>query len=219
MKIRSKLILALLLVALVPLAVASVPSYYVAERSLKDGAQRHLESVATTQEHGIEASVDQNLEKLVLVASRTQLRVSLRNYIQARSSADQEKMNTILLDARSSVGSFEALSVLTLEGEVVASTNPQDIGANHAGERLLTAGQVASPGDIFLLDDAAGLKLQLAAPLILEGESLGVIAIVSDADSITSAITEYTGLGDTGETELAGRNRTPMIGVCTFAAG
>lgn len=206
MKIRTKLILALLFTALVPLAVASVLSYYLAETSLKDQALRQLESVAEIQRNRVEASIDQNLERLALVASRTQLRVSLRNYIQARSGAEREKMNAILFDARSSIASFEDISVVALDGEVMASTNLDEIGANHASEGFFTAGQVASRGDLLFLGDDDRPRFQLAGPLILEGELLGVIAIVSDADSITSAITDYAGLGDTGETQLAARN-------------
>lgn len=46
----------------------------------------------------------------------------------------------------------------------------------------------------------------MSAPLVLDGELLGVIMVDSTAEGIVSLLTDYTGLGRTGETVLGERN-------------
>jgi len=134
MKTRTKLILAFVIVSLVTLPVASFIAYSTAEKALTDEILNRLESAAEIQGHRLESIVDQNLERLALVSSRTQLRLSLENYTRDPRTEYQDTMNQILLDARSSISSFRDLSVLTLDGKIVASTDTAKIGTNHFSE-------------------------------------------------------------------------------------
>jgi PAS domain S-box-containing protein len=203
MKINTKLLLAFVIIALIPLGVISILSYVNAKEALTHQVLSHLESVAEIQSNRVESIVEQNLERLNLVSSRTQLRMSLDSFINNPNADDQDKINKILLDARSSVSSFRDISVLTLDGEVVASTDAAKIGGTRLNDEVFIRGQNENTADIFFLDENQSLCVYLSGPLYLESKLLGVVVIESTGDSILSAISDYTGLGTTGETQLA----------------
>ena len=97
MKIKPKLTLAFILASLVPLVILSIFSYNNAKETVTNGVLNQIQSVAVIQKHRIESIISQNLERLALVSSRTQLRISLDSYLKQNSTADQEMMNDILL--------------------------------------------------------------------------------------------------------------------------
>lgn len=203
MSIRARLTLAFLAISLVPLAVVSIISWTTARRSVRAEVLDHLESVATVQAHRLEAIVNQNLERLSLVASRTQLRICLDRYSRERQMADVENMNQILTDALDSIPAFEAISVLDLNGVVVAATEPARIGEELADSEVFIRGLEERVADMVFLDDAGEVKVRLAGPLSLNYETIGVLVIRTSVDNILDLVRDYAGLGRTGETVLA----------------
>jgi len=203
MKINSKLTLLFLLISLIPLAVIGIFSYSMAKKALTQQVLNQLESLVVVQKNRVESIVAQNLERLVLVSSRTQLRLSLEDFIRDPRSEYQDMMNRILLDARSSISGFRNISVLTLNGKVVASTDLAKIYTEHSDEEFFIRGQIENSADIFFLDEDQNLKAYLSGPLYLENKLLGVVVIESDLDNIISLVKDYSGLGETGETLLA----------------
>ena len=228
MNIKTKLRLAFLLISWLSLTVTTLLSYVIAREALTQQVFNHLESVAVIQEHRVSAIVAQNLERLSLVASRTQLRLSLASFMRLRqaqtstnsgtdtgtvepSSGDeatkhQKRMNEILADALSSIPDFRAIHVLTLEGTVAASTDSGAIQKNHADQEFFVLGQQESNADLFFLDDNGNLGAYLSAPLRLNDQLLGVIVIETEVENIIALVSDYSGLGQTGETFLAKRD-------------
>jgi len=207
MKIKAKLISVFLLVCLIPLMVTSIFSYIIAKRTLTQQVLNQLKSISVAQQNRLKSIIEQNLERLVLVSSRTQLRISLANYIKENSSAEQEKMNKILHDARSSITSFEDIHVLNLIGEIVASTSQTMIGTTHSNEEFFARGLKENCADLLFLDKTQNLKIYLSGPLYFEEKLIGVVAIKSNVDNIMSLVQNYSGLGKTGETLLAKRDK------------
>ena len=203
MKIRNKLLLAFLLVSFIPLTIVSAFSYFSNKNSLTDEVINHLNTVVKMQTHRVESVVEQNIERLALVSSRTQLRISLSSFIDNPNADERGRMNSILLDARSSIASFVDISIVTLDGKVAASTNEAEIGADYSGNELFIRGQAENNADTFVLDEGDNLCMCMSGPLYLDGELLGVALIESTADTIIFAIQDYEGLGETGETLLA----------------
>jgi signal transduction histidine kinase/ActR/RegA family two-component response regulator len=206
MKINPKITLAFLLISLVTLGTTSLLAYFNTKKTLIQEVLDHLESVAAIQQNRIESIIDHNLERLALVSSRTQLRLSLESFINDPKSEYQDKINRILLDARSSISNFKDLYVLTLDGKIVASTDKAKIGTKHYDEEFFTRGQIKDNADILFLGTDQSLRVCLSGPLYLEDKLLGVVAIESDMDNIISLIKDYSGLGKTGETLLAKRS-------------
>ena len=205
MKIRPKLTFTYLVISLVALIVTSAISYNIAKKSLTEKVLNQLESVATIQKNRLESIIEQNLERLNLISSRTQLRLSLEEYIGDPKEEYQNKINLILRDVRSSIASLRDVSVLTLNGAIMASTDSASIGTNHSGEAYFLRGKKKGCADIFFFNEDKKLSAYLAGPLYLENKLLGVIVVESDVENIISLVEDYTGLGKTGEMLLAKR--------------
>jgi len=200
MKVYKKISLVFIITSLIAIALISIASYLIARTSLTDQVIKHLESIASMQNDRLEILFDHNLENLALVSSRTQLRLSLKDYIRNPQTRYQDTMNRILRDARSSIKDFKDISVLTLDGKVVASTDLSRTGMTQIDEEYFIRGQRGSVGDIFYLDENKDLMMQLAVPLVLQNTILGVIEVTATAQAITSMVTDYSALGETGYT-------------------
>jgi C4-dicarboxylate-specific signal transduction histidine kinase len=163
MKIKPKLTLAFILAGLVPLVILSIFSYTNAKETVTNGVLNQLQSVAVIQKHRVESIISQNLERLALVSSRTQLRINLDNYLKQGSTADQERMNVALRDSLASITDFEAIHLLDLNGEVVASTNETMIGSSLANEEAFTRGRAEeNSGAVLFLDEDEELENHLS---------------------------------------------------------
>lgn len=206
MKINAKLILAFLLLCLVPLIVTSILSYFMVQGAFTQQILNQFKAITAVQQTGLETIIDQNLKILALVSSKTQLPITLANYIRENNSADQENMNKILYDLRSSIATFEDIHILNLQGEIVASTSQTIIGTTHSNEEFFTKGLEENSADLLFLDETQNLKIYLSGPLYLEKNLIGVVAIKSNVDNIISLIQNYSGLGKTGETLLVKRD-------------
>ena len=206
MKIRSKLILAFLATSLPLLIVTNGLLYSDEKKNLTKQIFNHLESVASIQHNRIRGIIAQNIERWSLVASRTQLRISLANFINNRANGQQVRMNAILQDALAPINDFKNIIVLDLDGTVIASTDADKIGKDHSAAQFFKRGQTGPSVDLFFLDQDQQIRTYLAGPLYQDKQLLGVLVIESSVVNIISSISDYTGLGTTGETILAKRD-------------
>jgi PAS domain S-box-containing protein len=203
MRIGRRLLVAFLLVVLFPLLLAQYVVYVVGANSLTRRVLSQLESVAAVQEQRIEGIHDRNLERLSLVSSRTQLRLSLAAFVEDAGLEHQTKMKMILRDALASTDGFEEVSVLTLDGRVAASTDPAETGRDRSEDEAFLKGRKGNSADTFLLDEKNRVRIFLSGPLVLDGRPLGVVVVRSRADTILAVVSDFSGLGETGETILA----------------
>jgi len=206
MKIHSKLILAFLFIALSLVILTNGLLYVSAKKSLTRQILNQLESVASIQHHRIRGIVAQNLERWGLVASRTQLRISLAAFNVDGSHEQQVMMNAILHDAMEPISDFKNISLFALDGTIIVSTDTENIGENHADAVFFVQGQQKISVDHFFFDKDQRLMVTLSGPLYLQNKLLGVLVIESVVDNIITSISDYTGLGKTGETILAKRD-------------
>jgi len=209
--VNRRLVIGALLILLFPLLVTHALCYMAAASMLEDRALSQLESVASMQKKRVAAIIAQNGERLRLVSSRTQLRLNLAAFLAGHDGEQQAKMNKILQDARDSIPCFQDISVLDLEGTVVASTDPEQVGRTLKGEEAFTKGGRGVCDDLLSLDDTGRLMFLLAGPLMLEGRPLGVVVIRADADTLVSLARDYSGLGETGETILVARTEAGAV--------
>ncbi|MBF0187802.1 MAG: response regulator [Magnetococcales bacterium] len=206
MTIRARLLLTLLPIFLGALLLVVVFTMVSAREMLTQRTLDHLHSIASAQHNRIQHIIDQNLERLRLVTSRTQLRLSLHAFTENGSVHHRSKMTRILKDARRSIPDFRLISIYDPRGRVVASTDPTRLdNRNEEDEACFLQGQDSNHADTLFLDDDSAPMLRLCGPLLLDGEVIGVLAIESTAETILDAIRDTSGLGATGEILLLRR--------------
>ncbi|HEY5601507.1 MAG TPA: ATP-binding protein [Gammaproteobacteria bacterium] len=202
MKIRAKLSITYLTVSLLALVFISVFIYFYVKKTLTAEIFSHLESVSSIQTHRIQGIIEQNLERLRLVSSRTQLRISLNRYLQNHDPVDREKIQLIINDALQSIRSFKVISILDKNGNIVISTEPARINRNYARSDFYTNALTENNAKHFFLDENKELQLYLSGPLTISEKIIGILMIESDAENIVTLIKDYSGLRQTGETVL-----------------
>lgn len=207
MKIRTKLGLTYLTMSFLALVFISIFLYSYFKEILTNEVLNHLESVSSIQKHRIEAIIAQNLERIRLVTSRTQLRLSLDSYIQTGKQNDYEKIRIILKDALDSISSFNAISILDLKGKVLVSTDGSRMNRDYSDAEFYPVAIKKNSAEHFFLDDNQQLNLYLSGPLTINENLIGILLIESDATNIVSSLKDFSGLGQTGETVLGRKDR------------
>lgn len=202
MNIRTKLSITYLTISLLALTIISAFIYFFVKNTLAEDVLSHLESVSFIQANRVDGIIEQNLERLRLVSSRTQLRISLSEYLKNRNKKHLEKLQLIINDALSSISSFSVISILDLSGNVIASTNPDRTNLNYRQFDFYENAKVDNRAEHFFLDENNNLKIYLSGPLTISNKLVGILLIESDANNIISLINDYSGLRQTGETFL-----------------
>ena len=207
MKIRTKLGLTYLVFSLLLLTFISVIYYNYTKSVLEKEVLEHLRSVSAIQQHRIEDMVEQNLERVRLVSSRTQLRIGLNNYLKTSDHQHLDKISRDIDDALRSVSSFEIISILDIDGNILTSSQPQRVGHNYNSYDFFKESLKRNTAEYFFLDSENQLKIYLAGPLTINEEVIGMILIESDVNNMISSLNDYSGLGQTGETVLGRKNQ------------
>ncbi len=203
MSIRSKISNGFLLVALTLSLLLTGGAYWIAHKTNEKLVTDHLSSVVSIQKHRVEQFLAWNRERVALVASRTQLRLTLDKYLKAPRQQYLDKMHRILKDALNSVRDFKSVSLVNLQGKVVASTEPDKIGRQFRFSNFRQSGSGDNPATQKLnLNEKQQLSIELLGPLLLDDKLLGRVWIEMDGGELVNIISDYTGLGETGETVL-----------------
>ncbi len=202
LKLRSRFLTAFLTLGTLPLLVLGLLFLSTFMQAQMDRIHGHLLSVAAIQQARLEAILQQNEERLALVASRTQLRLSLRRYLQDQDPAAQLRMVRILQDAVSSIPDLIQITLYSPQGRVVASTRADRLGQDHFDPELFALSRSTNVVDRLYLDDEGKSRVILTGPVSLDGENLGVIVLRSDVQNLLASLGDYSGLGETGETVL-----------------
>lgn len=214
MDIRTKLVFALVAVSLGSMLALAAIGYSIAGNLLEDVSTRQLEALAESKKQDLEKVFRGWQDRVGLIASRTQLRHSLRDHNTSHGESDRDVIKRILDDARASARTTMQLSVFDAHGHPVVSTpnaRPDTI-ATLAADRMDAVERASAglDGDGTPRSDAVyeGLfaepsqppRVQFLTPLRLDGERIGWLEVRLGADELTEVAGNYTGLGETGET-------------------
>ncbi len=202
MNLRHKLLASLLGVSLLPLTIFGFLFFQSYRQDLTQSVDRQLRSVAAIQQSRLSAIMLQNQERLALVASRTQLRISLERFLRTGEAADQQRMTRILNDAVGSIADLEEITVYSPEGVAVAATDTAQLGSPHFDPSLFRRSLSEPVVDRIIRTEAGQTRILFTGPMTLDGVTLGSILIRSQVQNLQASLLDYSGLGQTGETIL-----------------
>ncbi len=204
MDIRTKLVFALVAVALASMAALGAIMYTSARGLLREVRLEQLEGIAAAKEEALESIFEGWREQVDLIASRTQLRVSLREYERSGSRAAASQILRILTDVIRSAETVESVTVYDTGGRVAASVHR---GGSDSG-MVVPAGAdlpTTEGGATYL---AVGLPpggpplVSFASALFLEGARVGALHTVLSGGELLELAANVETLGETGETMI-----------------
>lgn len=213
MDIRTKLVFAMVAVALGSMLALGAVMYVSAGNALRERRLEQLDGIAESMKDGLEEVHLGWRDRVSLVASRTQLRESLREHNLNGDSASSARIRRILADAVGAVDILESLAVYDLEGELVASAGwgrqtdlPERLASSPSPEpRTVYEGVSISPDD--------SLRVGYAAPLALDGAVQGVLHARLSARALLDLTQNRSRIGATGEMLIVLRDAQGIVRV------
>ncbi|MEJ2313080.1 MAG: PAS domain S-box protein [Gemmatimonadales bacterium] len=205
---RTKLVFALVAVSLGSMLALGAFTYRSARGLLREDSLEQLEGLAETKKEGLEHIISGWQDRAHLIASRTQLRLSLRDYNRSASPVARDLIERILIDALGSVATVDYLAIYDLEDRLVASASRGPGGEAAAARfRASVSGDAADLGDGVRYQGVAipaetTLLVGTSVDLVLEGNRLGALQIVLDGREVVDLAGNPQGMGDTGETMI-----------------
>ncbi len=205
--IRTKLVFALVAVTLGSLLVFGTLMYGVADGMISDAAEEQLEGLAASGEDALESIMYGWKERVQLIASRTQLRVNLREYNDSGDSGAAIRIGRILGDAATSVRSVAALAVFDARGQLVVQMG---LGSDSALADISPESFPEEPGEVRFLGESvtelAFPQVGYSTQLIIDSEHVGYLFVLLNGQRLVGLVDDTTGLGETGELMVVARD-------------
>lgn len=197
MTIRSKIIIILLGITLFPICLVGLLSFYVASNIIITTVLGELNSIASIQEARINYIVSMDKEELRLIVKHKRFLEALNSYYKEGKIEQKHNIEKSLSDLQN-IQDFESLSIANPDGRVIFSTDDSLIEKNVSSSAEYINGKKEE-----FINFTPGAKNHLSMPLLYNGNFLGVIiAYCDDSEEITNVITDYSGLGNSGESFL-----------------
>ncbi len=196
---RPRLMAVLFLVVLVPMLIQFSLDYRQTEKYMQERARIALEHIADVQQRRMNQEIRRMQQRFELVASRTQMRLSLSRYLQNGDSADLALLTRILTDALASSENFKALWIRDLDGSLVQGiTENSIVAADEVPSFLSTEETTLSLA--WLSDETS--HVWLVGPLVLEQKIIGVLYILSNLDHLFDVMQDFSCRDAGGRTHL-----------------
>lgn len=202
--------LALFVAALVILTAGlmSWAGYVVARNIIRDQIHERLRVAGSDRHAMVMSFVEQQLERVGLVASRTKLRNTVAEFEHGQLPEQAMRAGTrpILEDALRSTNGFRVISIASPEGRVLTSTSDALLDTDVSGNSVFQAGlkgrHLGEPvfdNDLYVTSVAAPARTN-------DGELLGVVLVELDATPLFRILTDTEGLGETGRVFVGTRD-------------
>lgn len=206
MSIRKQILAIFLSIIVITLLVVSYHYYRSSRNARLEMVYNHMESISQSKVNRMIGIIQKRREQVVMLQLREGLLVDFNEYLKTRDKQTYVRLLRSLEVVRDRVPSFREIHLLSLDGVVQVSSSPRFRGQNFAHRESF---RHAMKGEIcmheFYLDQINRLNISLTGLLTYGSEDIGVLAIITSADDVLSIISDYTGLGSTGETTLARR--------------
>lgn len=205
--IRFKLVFLTAFVLFFAIIVSNLAIYAKGRHILQEQIFSDLSAIAKSRADQIALLVEQDFENTALIASRTQLRIILMDLEKSGIDHDEKRnqMVHILQDAKRAVPVIRNIDIVDFRGITAASTMADHIGRNDSGAGWFQNGRKGKYMDMFHHKPGFFLTcyaLPLSHPFPDMHNVVGVIKIDMHPDRLLAALSDYTGLGKTGELVL-----------------
>jgi len=201
MKIRNKILLYFLIITFCSVLIIIADSFYNVDSNIVKNAESKLEAIATIQENRIDSEINNHKIQVGLVANRTSLTDDVVNFNTSKDSKYRDSLKIRAEDVKGSVTDYKAVYILDQNGKTITGTDSQKIEEKIDPQKIIFAKEKKQ---VFIFESENAAKdMVLTAPISRDGKFQGIVLIVTEAGEIQNIMTDYSGLGETGETIVA----------------
>lgn len=224
MRLQTKLLLLLLVVGIVPMYVFTHFLFTSATRNLDERAVEQLESVASIQQQRIADFIQTANDELQLIESKRLLANAAVLFQSGSVAAGQAQMTQTLQEIIAILPHVRGVAVFTPDNAtLIGSAGALKHAKAHERSHAQAAGSASfTKGIVDLTNESGSIVAHMVGSLTLDGKNVGALFVDIDTEKLRSLATNYTGLGSTGEMELAYRDaegRAVMLMPLRFDSG
>ncbi len=202
--VSQKLIISLILISLLPYALISYVNYSAEEKSLEKKILDDLSALAEAKNTHISTVIKFRIEQANEIASS--------NFMQEIASSNTSNLNFNLERVKKEIPVFLEISAIDSNGTVVASTDRMLINSSFSEkEFFIKAKEKLYLGDLEFYDSSTGYIISSPVFNRSTHKFTGVVAFRIYPRLIYDVTSDYTGLGETGESLLARRQGNEVI--------
>jgi diguanylate cyclase (GGDEF)-like protein len=202
--LRARLALALTLVALLPLLTLYWTIHERIASNATTAVRGTLALIANAQQRRINTELQRLQDLTQLVASRTQLRLSLRAYRQDDDPRHLALMTRILQDVVDSMPQVRGVWVRDLQGSMLVRVTRGRAAATAFDSAAIPVDEPAPI--LFRQLDTPDPQLWLSDPLILDEVAIGSIHLLVRLDGIDAVLQDFSNQQAGGQTLLLVRD-------------
>lgn len=204
MKLGYQQFLLLFITTVLVTLIYSLTIYETQKDALIKEVFSHLESVSEAKENRLKGIIESRKELVIFLATNPSIVQGLKDYIQTKNHDYLKNIKPGLNRYIKEIPSFEKVHILTLDGEIVASSDSNNIGSDWGkNENFL----ISRKGKRFLSnihkDTKGNFHYLISAPIYANKKIIGVAMVDHLANELLSLTQAYGSLGETGETALA----------------
>ena len=201
MDIRTKLVFTLVAVSLGSMAALGVIAYSTSGELLEHTSVRQLQALAASKKQDLQQILQAWQDRVYLIASRTQLRISLDQHNAAHADAERDVVRQILEDARRSVRRVRSLSIYDVHGHLVSSTGGDPgVAVDPLPDERAEGARGATPAYEGLFQTSGQTpEVRFLSNLEFADRSIGWLEVRLNAGEVAEITGNFTGLGETGE--------------------
>ena len=210
MKLRQLLLIGFMLVALTSIIPVGSFSFINARASLKRQVVSHLETAVVSRANHIKTFLEALRGRMIDFSSDGKIKDCLYDLeLNNVDGCTADNLTEHLIKNKLPVLK-EAFSVftITLNGQIVSSTNKEHIGIDISNDPCFIFGK-EKPfiRDVYFSETLQQNILTISAPVIREGELVGVVAANIKTEPIYEILLDRTGLGESGEIYLVNKDQ------------
>ncbi len=207
MKIANKISLSFLITALILTAIAAPIFYITAKKNLEDRIYAHLRTTAQSRANHIETYFKGHKQTVELLAQGVIFKELLSTSKEAPEYKQKlERVNKRINNVIEVHKEIFKVCLLDKNGIVVASTDKACLESNRCNKKtFLRAKEASYIGSIHICELSGRPAQDIAAPVLFNGESPGVIIVDIDVKQLFAITLDRTGLGETGKIYLVNK--------------
>ncbi len=205
----TKLTVFVAFVVILTATLANWMGFGFARDSLTTQIHQRLRTAAHDREQRLNAYVNQQKERAVLVASRTQLRMYLAEHLDGIVPDERfrDGAERILDDAAASTDEFLAISITDPDGRVVTTTDESYFAKDFSAHPDFLQGRRGAHLGTPYKNESDDFVAFLTAPAKTNDDRfLGVVMVLLDVHRLVDILRDSTGLGSSGEVLVASRS-------------
>jgi len=175
------------------MALLGTFAYQTSAELLKEISVRQLDALAESKKRDLIKVYESWQDQLRLIRSRTGLRENLKAYLDDGDEDALRQLTRIIEDATTAVADVDRIVVFGVDGAEIASFGR--VPLNH--EYKIPDEDVGYIGSF--PNESGGLRVALGTAITFDGQVIGGLELIVDAQDLFDVTSNYTGLGSTGE--------------------